>query len=300
MSRFDSNPFDEDGGNNPFSDTPAGRGASSGTTASASYFDNAVRPSPLPPESRRSAFDAAVSDLSFSTKDLSKKEKELQARELALKRKEEELARRESELGIKRKNWPPFFPMIRHDIKADIPAYLQSMQTWAYFSWLGCMIALTWNFFAITAAWIDGAEKSTTNTGNFFLALIYMLLGPFLSYFIWYRRLYNSFKSDSAFGFAFFFIGYLIHIVFFTYASVSPPLLFKGKSFAGVLSTIDILSKGGHGVIAIFYAIGAGFFVLETILSVYVLGQIYNYFRGRGKAYQLKQEAAMAAVRAAV
>ncbi len=35
------------------------------------------------------------------------------------------------------KNWPPFFPIIHHDIANEIPANLQKLQYLAFASWLG-------------------------------------------------------------------------------------------------------------------------------------------------------------------
>lgn len=35
------------------------------------------------------------------------------------------------------KNWPPFFPIIHHDITNEIPAHAQRLQYLAFASWLG-------------------------------------------------------------------------------------------------------------------------------------------------------------------
>lgn len=42
------------------------------------------------------------------------------------------------------KNWPPFFPIIHHDIANEIPAHAQRLQYLAFASWLGtvCLIVL--------------------------------------------------------------------------------------------------------------------------------------------------------------
>ncbi|TVU34334.1 hypothetical protein EJB05_16165, partial [Eragrostis curvula] len=74
--------------------------------------------------------------------DSSKKEKELQAKEAELNKRERELKRREeaaSRAGIviEEKNWPPFFPIIHHDISNEIPIHLQRMQYLAFSSLLG-------------------------------------------------------------------------------------------------------------------------------------------------------------------
>ena len=38
---------------------------------------------------------------------------------------------------IEERNWPPFFPIIHHDIARDIPVYAQRIQYSAFASWLG-------------------------------------------------------------------------------------------------------------------------------------------------------------------
>jgi len=43
---------------------------------------------------------------------------------------------------MEEKNWPPFFPIIHHDIANEIPANVQKLQYLAFASWLG-MLAWT-------------------------------------------------------------------------------------------------------------------------------------------------------------
>jgi hypothetical protein len=43
---------------------------------------------------------------------------------------------------MEEKNWPPFFPLIHHDIANEIPANVQKLQYLAFASWLGMF---AWN-----------------------------------------------------------------------------------------------------------------------------------------------------------
>lgn len=299
MSQFEQNPFDEESERNPYSQS--GRGGGGG-----SFFDNVARgmnmggdrPTPLPPESRSgSTFDAAA-DVQFSPRALRKKQKELQSREAALQRKEQEISKREASLGIVSKNWPPCFPLIRHNIREDIPEHLQGIMFLGYYIWLGTMLSLLYNVVPITAAWIGGAYKSSPGFGNFFMAVIYLIVCVPGSYFFWYSRLYYAMRKDSGLGMAFFFCGFMTHLVFFTFAAVSPPFsftnAFQGSSFSGVISTIEIFTHG-HMVVGIFYAIGSALLCAEAFFSYILLFRAYAYFRGHGKSNQMRQEAAMAA-----
>ncbi|XP_020091957.1 secretory carrier-associated membrane protein 1-like isoform X2 [Ananas comosus] len=284
--RYDSNPFDEEEVN-PFSE-PAVRGKAGGQSSYGggpfyTTHPGSVPPasnsrlSPLPPEPADFYNDrGATIDIPLdSTKDVKKKEKELQALETELNRREKELKRREEAAAragivIEEKNWPPFFPIIHHDIANEIPIHVQRMQYFAFASLLGLVLCLFWNVIAVTAAWIKGEGVKI-----WFLAIIYFISGVPGAYVLWYRPLYRAMRTESALKFGWFFLFYLLHICFCIYSAVAPPVIFKGKSLTGILPAIDVI---GNSVI---------------------VGQVYMYFRGSGKAAEMKREAARGAMRAA-
>ncbi|KAI0497762.1 hypothetical protein KFK09_020997 [Dendrobium nobile] len=285
--RYDSNPFDEEDVN-PFANTSTrGKGAGKSNYGGTFYMTNpgSVPPasnsrlSPLPPEPADFYNDrTATVDIPLDVSmDLKKKEKELQAKEAELARRENELKRKEEAAAragivIEVKNWPAFFPIIHHDIANEIPIHLQRMQYFAFASLLGVKI------------WL--------------LSIIFFISGVPGAYVLWYRPLYNAMRTESALKFGWFFLFYLVHIGFCIYATVAPPIFFKGESLTGILPAIDLL--GDHIIVGIFYFIGFGFFCLESLLSVWVIQQVYMYFRGSGKAAQMKREAAAGAFRAAI
>ncbi|KAK4769901.1 hypothetical protein SAY87_030433 [Trapa incisa] len=282
MSRYDPNLFEEEEVN-PFSNP--------GRVAAATS-----RPSPLPhePYDRGATIDISLD----SSKDLKAKEKELQAKEAELKKREQELKRKEDAIArsgivIEEKNWPPFFPLIHHDIANEIPIHLQRVQYVAFTTFLGLVLCLLWNFVAVTTAWIKGEGPTI-----WFLAIIYIISGVPGAYVLWYRPLYRAMRTDSALKFGWFFLFYLLHIGFCIFAAVAPPVVFKGKSLAGILPAVDIL--GDHAMVGIFYLIGFGLFCVESLLSIWVIQQVYMYFRGSGKAAEMRQEAARGSMMAAL
>ncbi|XP_071697795.1 secretory carrier-associated membrane protein 3-like isoform X2 [Rutidosis leptorrhynchoides] len=290
--RFDPNPFDEGDEVNPFADQgTGGKGGGKTNYSGGSFYTSSVPPatnsrlSPLPHEpadfyDRNTPVDIPLD----SASDLKKKEKELQAREADL-RKREELVKRKEEAAaragivLEEKNWPPFFPIIHHDIANEIPIHLQKLQYVAFSTYLGLVLCLLWNIIATTTAWIKGE-------------------GVPLAYVLWYRPLYRAFRSESALKFTWFFIFYLVHIGFVIFAAVAPPVVFKGKSLAGILPAVDLV--GGHALVGIFYFVGFGLFCLESLLSIWVIQQVYMYFRGSGKAAEMRRDVARGAVRAAI
>ncbi|XP_020582165.1 secretory carrier-associated membrane protein 2-like [Phalaenopsis equestris] len=307
--RYDSNPFDEEDVN-PFGNTATGRKGAGQSNYGGGAFNvtnpGSVPPvsnsrlSPLPPEPADFYNDrTATVDIPLDvSKDLKKKEKELQAKEAELARRENELKRKEEAaaragIAVEVKNWPAFFPIIHHDIANEIPIHLQRMQYFAFASLLGLTMCLIWNIIATTTAWIKGEGVKI-----WLLSIIFFISGVPGAYVLWYRPLYNAMRTESALKFGWFFLLYLVHIGFCIYAAVAPPIFFKGESLTGILSAIDLL--GDYVIVGIFYFIGFGFFCLESLLSIWVIQQVYLYFRGNGKAAQMKREAAAGAFRAAI
>ncbi|CAK9169255.1 unnamed protein product [Ilex paraguariensis] len=268
---------------------------SAGTVPSATNS----RLSPLPPEPADFYDRNAPIDIPLDTaSDLKKKERELQAKEAELRKREQEVRRKEEAAAragivLEEKNWPPFCPIIHHDIANEIPIHLQRLQYVAFTTLLGLFGCLLWNIIATTAAWIKGGDPKI-----WFLAIIYFIAGVPGAYVLWYRPLYRAFRSESAIKFGWFFLFYLLHIGFCIFAAVAPPIVFKGKSLTGILPAVDLIS--GKALVGIFYFIGFGMFCLESVLSVWVIQQVYMYFRGSGKAAEMKREAARGALRAAI
>ncbi|CAN1221949.1 Secretory carrier-associated membrane protein 3 [Linum grandiflorum] len=280
--RFDPNPFDDEEVN-PFSKAAASNS----------------RLSPLPHEPAGFGYNhGATVDIPIdSATDLKSKERELQAKEAELRRREQDIKRREDAaaragITLEQKNWPPFFPIIHHDISNEIPVHLQRIQYVAFSTFLGMGISFSYVLFF----WLF---QLVCNIGVkiWFLAIIYFISGVPGAYFLWYRPLYRAFRTDSALKFTWFFLFYLIHIGFCIIAAVAPPIFFKGKSLTGVLAAIDVI--GDSLLVGIFYFIGVGLFCVETILSIWVLQQVYMYFRGSGKAAEVRHDAARGAARAA-
>ncbi|XP_042440754.1 secretory carrier-associated membrane protein 2-like [Zingiber officinale] len=239
-SRFEANPFTDDD-INPFSQ-PAGR----------VYNDGG----------------ATINIPLHTEKEIKRKEIELQTRETELNRREETLKRREEaiarEVFIEDKNWPPFFPIIHHDIANEIPIHSQRLLYVAFASLLGLTLCLTWNVISTLTAWLKGEGIKI-----WFLAIIYLVSGVPGAYWLWYRPLYRAMRIDSALSFGWFFIFYLIHLAFCIYSAVAPPFPFKGKSLTGFLPAMDVI--GDNAIVGIFYFIGFGFFCLESLISLWVI-----------------------------
>ncbi|GAA0160470.1 transfer/carrier protein [Lithospermum erythrorhizon] len=265
--RNDPNPFDQDQEVNPFSNNSA-------APASKSRIPQVVSNTFGFGRKHDATDDIPLDNMNGSNK----KEKDLSAWEDDLKRRERDIKRREeavSSAGVPtdNKNWPPFFPIIHHDIANEIPVPAQRLQYLAFSSWLGILLCLVFNVIAVVVCWVQGGGVKI-----FFLSIIYCILGCPLSYILWYRPLYRAMRTDSALGFSWFFLFYLLHIGFCIFAAIAPPIVFHGKSLTGILAAIDVFSD--NVLAGVFYLIGFGFFCLESLLSLWVLQKVYMFFRG--------------------
>ncbi|KAL0393721.1 UNVERIFIED_CONTAM: Secretory carrier-associated membrane protein 4 [Sesamum latifolium] len=255
--------------------------------------------------------DATVDIPLDAMNDPKKKQKELAAWEAELNRREREIKRREDTvvsagIPVDDRNWPPFFPIIHHDIANEIPVHAQKLQYLAFASWLGAYdLLVVSNHYIFVEEPCSGFKFVTylwdclyryrplpcvqcycnhclLDKGGgvkiFFLAIIYALMGCPLSYVLWYWPLYRAMRTDSALKFGWFFLCYMLHIGFCIVAAIAPPIVFHGKSLTGILAAIDVFSD--HVLVGIFYLIGFAFFCLESLLSLWVLQKVYAFFRG--------------------
>ncbi|KAG6487779.1 hypothetical protein ZIOFF_056383 [Zingiber officinale] len=243
--RNDSNPFEEEEDVNPFANPPSIPPVS----------NSRLLPLPSKPAGFYNDYGATIDipldtlNVSANFRALKKKEKELKIKAEQLNKRETELKRREEAavhagIVIEEKNWPPFFPIIHHDIASEIPIHVQQLQYVAFASLLGLVACLFWNFMAVTAAWIGGEGVKI-----WFLAIIYFISGVLGAYFLWYRPLYRAMRTESALSYGWFFLFYLLHIAFVVYAAVAPPIIFKGKYLAGILAAVDVI--GDHVIVGV-------------------------------------------------
>ncbi|KAL0328107.1 UNVERIFIED_CONTAM: Secretory carrier-associated membrane protein 5 [Sesamum calycinum] len=85
----------------------------------------------------------------------------------------------------------------------------------------------------------------------------------------------TDFRTDSALNFGWFFL-----------------------TTRGILPAIDLLT--GKAMVGVFYLIGFGLFCVESLISIWVIQQVYMYFRGSGKAAEMKREATRQTMMAAL
>jgi len=228
---------------------------------------------------------------------LRRREKDLERKQKELDRQREDLERRERELGLARgpeKNWPcKCFAIAHHDIDGDIPADLQRTVKVAYWALLGILVSLFWNFLSTCAAMVEETKVTAWLLGS-----IYMFTGMPGAWFLWYRPLYNAARNDSGMRYATFFVVFVLHLIFCFFAALSPELFGNEPySMTGWLSSIEAFKKDTF--MGVMYVLGATFFSVEAIFSLYVVRKVYVSFRGAGHSLaSVQKDAAIEAARA--
>ena len=199
------------------------------------------------------------------------------------------MARREAELlangGLRKENYPfpGVFVFTYHSIEEEIPEQTRPVVRMAHYSFIITVVALFWNFIAASAAAFKFGAM-----GGWFMSVIYLGAGAPLAWYLWYRRLYSACKHDSAMGFLWFFIVYLVHIGFCIYA------------FIGMDATeYSLTGLGNWGKaakqstpIGFMYLAGMILFLIDTLVSINTIRMVYSTFRAGGHTFKEAQEQA--------
>eukprot|EP00201_Polytomella_parva_P010008 CAMPEP_0175067068 /NCGR_PEP_ID=MMETSP0052_2-20121109/16878_1 /TAXON_ID=51329 ORGANISM="Polytomella parva, Strain SAG 63-3" /NCGR_SAMPLE_ID=MMETSP0052_2 /ASSEMBLY_ACC=CAM_ASM_000194 /LENGTH=385 /DNA_ID=CAMNT_0016333879 /DNA_START=115 /DNA_END=1272 /DNA_ORIENTATION=- len=233
---------------------------------------------------------------SSRTLDIETREQALMAKEADLNRREKELAAQRAELegkGLlpKKKNWPFFFPMIYHNISAEVPEHRRRPVREGYCAWMGLVWCLSWNIFCASVMLGQDANQKVP---SWFLTIIYWITGVPISFYSWYRCLYNGAKVDSGFRFITFFALFAVHTAFCIWAAIAVPFSANQWSFCGFLTAIKANSHGTFP--AVIFWVGAGFWSAEAVFSLWVIREVWWFFRSRKELEtQVATNAAVAA-----
>ncbi|WFD00553.1 hypothetical protein MYAM1_003302 [Malassezia yamatoensis] len=224
--------------------------------------------------------------------DVARRERELEERERELDARTEHMRR------FGRNNWPPFYPLVYHDIDAEIPPDAQETMRHLYYLWLVFTGTLIWN----VPTMVIMATTSVPNA-NFIGAIVYLIFLPVLSFTLWYRPVYNGLmKEHSLFYYVYFLFGGF-HLLFSLYAVVG----YASTGCAGFLSVISAFYHGKWlgGAFALvsslgFLLQGAGNLWYYRVVRIDLLtNQIYQHNQEKGHTFaQAKAELASHGARA--
>ena len=191
---------------------------------------------------------------------VAERERELERREARVALAEETLRSRElgEDASARRKNWPAFYPLVHHDLNADIPSCNRPMLRAAYAAWLLTASGYALNFATITFAMFGGAGAGV---GDWFMALLFFVLGVPISFLAWYRGLYFAAQRTDRFGFwatasyGRFFLNFFAHLLVCCWMLLGLPVV--GSMCAGVFFTLRRFGSKGGGLRRLRRRVGA-------------------------------------------
>ena len=133
-------------------------------------------------------------------------------RQAELERREQEVQRLIKETGYKPKNWPSCYPILYHDIAAEIPADNRMLVRWAYYSWMLTVVAWLWFWFSVLLGVIFDANKLLGGFSNFVVNSMATVIGLWVSWNVNYRTLFRAARIDSVLSYGWFFLNHTAHI----------------------------------------------------------------------------------------
>ncbi|KAJ7905561.1 scamp-domain-containing protein [Mycena olivaceomarginata] len=191
---------------------------------------------------------------------------QLRQRELDLERREQELAAKADNLRKNgRSNWPPFFPLIFHSIKDEIPEGSQALITRLYQLWLVLAVTLILNMVACIMILIAGSRDGGRDTG----ASIGSLSFP--------SPIYNGYMKEQALYYYFYFFFGGFHLLFSVYMIIGVP----STGSAGLIQMIQMYAQH-HWLAAVFCTVATVGWTVQGVGNAFYYRQIYAHHNAAG------------------
>ncbi|KAH6570131.1 hypothetical protein BASA50_004793 [Batrachochytrium salamandrivorans] len=204
----------------------------------------------------------------------SAREIELDARETELRLREAKVSMREKDAGdYHPPNWPPFRPMVYHDIEGDIPKNGQWLVKRLFSGWYLASLTFLLNLIAAFSLLVTKAESAGATFG---IALLMTFLGIPMSFVFWYRSLYLGVKHDRSINFMFFFFNYSCHLAIMVIMCIGIPG-WGGAGFIYMFSQFN--TNLGSAILCI---ISSSFFIFQVLYGIWQIKAVHTYFRSKG------------------
>jgi len=172
------------------------------------------------------------------------------------------------------KNCPPCKPVIYHNINVDILPEKRLFVRRVYVGWFFHCFCLLWNFSTI----FGGLIMSEVGILGFIVALADIVLGPFISFFV-YFLLYRAIRSASAFSFVLWFVFYIGQLA----AQVFFAIGMSGYGAAGFLLMVSTFSDS-KVILGVIATISTFLWIGVFIYSLWIFYQARLEFKHLGGA----------------
>jgi hypothetical protein len=210
---------------------------------------------------------------------------DLQARYEAIQRREADLRRREDALrkqnvtvdAINPPNFPPFYPMLYHNITEEIPISMQWFLRIALAAICALLITAILNLISAFTSKSFKTDGTTSEAAeNVIFAVIIGLLTAPLAFRVTYVREYREFKASDISLVTIALQALLFAWVTFCAVGV------HGAGAVGVLMTIDCMGSDSGGFVKAMAGIACTLWLLLAATEFFLLGRLLLLYKGTG------------------
>ncbi|KAI8319316.1 scamp-domain-containing protein, partial [Martensiomyces pterosporus] len=184
-------------------------------------------------------------------------------------------------------NFPPFWPIMYHDIDVEVPIGDRQTVRVLFYMWLALEALLVFNCvscFIVLVSHGSGVSNAGASFGSSFIYLFTITAG---SFFLWYRPVYNAYMKDSSMFFYLFFVFNGFHILFDAYMAVGVP----GAGSAGIIVMLQCLPSGKK-LAAAFCGISFSLWVIHALASLFMYRKVRMHYKIKGHTFsEAKQQA---------
>ncbi|CAG8650875.1 14085_t:CDS:2 [Funneliformis mosseae] len=171
-------------------------------------------------------------------------------------------------------NWPPCYPIIYHNIQADIlDGDSRRMTEQSYKLWLFYVVTLFFNLVAVVVTSIS-RNDGISIIGQILIAVLYLLAWPLFDFFCRHRSLYQAFQHNNQNRFRWFFLNTFLDIVFGSFIGLG---WFYGGG-GGVIAMSDNF-KNERIVAGVFCAICVALVLIQVTLHIILFRKVYAHFK---------------------
>ncbi|EJF65884.1 scamp-domain-containing protein [Dichomitus squalens LYAD-421 SS1] len=204
---------------------------------------------------------------------------ELRQREADLARRERELAQKQDHIRRHgRNNWPPYFPLLFHSIRDEIPEASQQLITRLYQIWLVLAGTLVVNMVACICILASGSSNGGSDLGS---SIGYVIFITPLSFLLWYRPIYNGYMKEQALYYYLFFFFGGFHLLFSVYMIIGIP----STGSAGLIQTIQAFTKPSLPA-AIVGTVATVGWIAQGVGLAYYYRQIWAHHNAAGHSVE--------------
>ncbi|KAI8867414.1 scamp-domain-containing protein, partial [Ramicandelaber brevisporus] len=215
---------------------------------------------------------------------MSDRERDLQQREQDLAARERQLREQQAAMGTAgarpANNFPPFYPVMYHNIDAEIPVHEQKTVRYLFRSWLILEATVVFNLISCFVLMVSHIEQNWTGTTDFGVSFTYLFTATFGSFFLWYRPVYNAYMKEKSLYYFIYFVFGGLHILFSAYMAAG----FYGSGSAGLINTINALSHSAWAA-GVFGIINSAAWICQVLFHLYMYKRVYTHYRTQGHTF---------------